>query len=54
MSGRSVAVHRGKHLGWWVEGRKANGGLFMMTWWPARSWARAVARMIGGETPAAR
>jgi hypothetical protein len=34
MGRRKVAVHRGKHMGWWVEGRKANGGLFMMTWWP--------------------
>jgi hypothetical protein len=46
MSRRQVAVHRGRHFGWWVEGRKANGRLFMMTWWPVRSWARAVARLV--------
>ena len=50
MSGRQVVVHRGRHLGWWVEGRKANGRLFMKTWWPAEGLARAVARLVGGET----
>jgi hypothetical protein len=48
MNRRQVAVHRGRHVGWWVEGRRANGRLFMMTWWPAHSWARAVARLLGG------
>ena len=47
MSRRQVVVHRGRFLGWWVEGRRANGRLFMETWWPAQSLARAVARLVG-------
>jgi hypothetical protein len=43
-----VVVHRGRHFGWWVEGRWSNGHLFMKTWWPARPMARAVARLVGG------
>lgn len=34
MTNRNVIVHRGHRFGWWVEGRKANGKLFMKTWWP--------------------
>jgi hypothetical protein len=49
MNRRKVIVHRGRHLGWWVEGRWANGHLFMKTWWPAQSLARAVARLVGGR-----
>jgi len=49
MSARRVSVHRGRHLGWWVEGRWANGRLFMMTWWPTRGLAQAVARMVGAR-----
>ena len=48
MGRRQVTLHRGRHIGWWVEGRWPNGHLFMMTWWPARSLARAVARLVGG------
>ena len=48
MSGRRVVVRRGKRVGWWVEGRRGNGRLFMKTWWPAEGLARMVARMIGG------
>jgi hypothetical protein len=54
MNRRQVRVKRGRHMGWWVEGRWANGHLFMMTWWPVESWARAVARLVGQrETTAA-
>jgi hypothetical protein len=49
MRRRRVTVHRGRHIGWWVEGRWANGRLFMMTWWPAQSLAQAVARLVGGD-----
>ncbi len=49
MTSRHVTLHRGRHLGWWVEGRRANGRLFMMTWWPARGLARAIARLVGGD-----
>ena len=47
MKRRQVRVKRGRHVGWWVEGRWSNGHLFMMTWWPVESWARAVARLVG-------
>ena len=49
MNRRKVTVHRGRHVGWWVEGRKANGHLFMMTWWPTQGLARTVARLVGGS-----
>ena len=50
MTERQVLVRRGRHLGWWVEGRKAGGGLFILTWWPTEGLARAIASLIGGET----
>lgn len=49
MKSRHVTVRRGRHIGWWVVGRRSNGHLFMYTWWPARSLARAVARIVGGR-----
>ena len=49
MGSREVTVRRGRHLGWWVEGRKASGGRFMLTWWPTQGMARAVARLVGGD-----
>lgn len=52
LSGRRVVLRRGRRLGWWVEGRKANGRLFMMTWWPTQGLARAVARLVGGPDAA--
>ena len=51
MSVRNMTLHPGRHIGWWAEGRYANGHLFMKTWWPAESWARAVARLVGGGNP---
>ena len=48
MSGRRVVVRRGTRAGWWVEGRRGNGRLFMMTWWPTEGLARMVTRMVGG------
>ena len=48
MSDRRVVVRRGKRTGWWAEGRRGNGRLFMKTWWPTEGLARMVARMIGG------
>ena len=51
MKNRHVTVRRGRHVGWWVVGRRANGGLFMYTWWPARSLAMLVARVFGGPSP---
>ncbi|MFP3713535.1 hypothetical protein [Puerhibacterium sp. TATVAM-FAB25] len=53
MSDRQVAVHLGRHVGWWVEGRSARGRLFMKTWWPTEAMARAVARLVGGTAPTA-
>ena len=47
MNRRRVTVKRGRHRGWWVEGRKASGGLFMMTWWPSQRLAEGVARLFG-------
>jgi hypothetical protein len=49
MTTRNVIVRRGNRFGWWVEGRKANGKLFMKTWWPSEALARTVARWVGGQ-----
>jgi hypothetical protein len=49
MADRQVGIRRGRHVGWWVEGRWASGRLFMKTWWPTQGLARAVARLVGGR-----
>jgi hypothetical protein len=49
MRNRRVVVRRGRHVGWWVEGRWANGHLFMMSWLPVEFLARAVARLVGSN-----
>jgi len=49
MKNRHVTVRRGRHIGWWVVGRWADGGLFMLSWLPFGSWARALARLVGGR-----
>ena len=49
MGTRDVSVKPGRRFGWWVEGRKANGKLFMKTWWPSRVMAETVARWVGGR-----
>lgn len=46
MSQRTTRIRRGRHVGWWAEGRRANGRLFMMTWWPTEGLARGVARLF--------
>jgi len=48
---RQVRVKRGKHWGWWAEGRWPNGHLFMYTWWPTEGLARTVARLFSGGAP---
>jgi hypothetical protein len=42
---REVVLRRGRHVGWWVEGRSAGGRLFMKTWWPTQG----LARVVGGH-----
>ena len=49
MTGRQMVVRRGRHLGWWVEGRKANGKLFILTWWPIEAIAIVMPRWVGGR-----
>ena len=48
MSSRQATLRPGQHFGWWVEARKASGGLFMKTWWPTEGLARAIGRWVGG------
>jgi hypothetical protein len=43
---RHVTVSRGRHFGWWVDGRKANGRRSMKTWWPTERMAQAIARLF--------
>ena len=55
MNARRTMVRRGRHYGWWAEGRRGNGRLFMMTWWPTEGLARGIARLFDGtekQTPA--
>ncbi|WP_328475835.1 hypothetical protein OHA21_20365 [Actinoplanes sp. NBC_00393] len=51
MGTRQMKVHPGRHFGWWAEGRRASGRLFMKTWWPAEGLARGVARLLSGGSP---
>lgn len=60
MTARNVIVRPGHRFGWWVEGRKANGKLFMKTWcgrvkrWRARwpgGWAGKMTGRPATERP---
>jgi hypothetical protein len=51
MRRRTMTLIPGRHLGWWAQGRHANGHLFMMTWWPTEGLARVAARLVGGGSP---
>ena len=52
-----LVIHPGRRFGWWIEGRKSNGRLYMFTWWPtkalasfvARTWAALVQRFTHAE-----
>jgi hypothetical protein len=39
-----LVIHHGRHVGWWIEGRKANGHRYMWSWWPTKGLASFVAR----------
>ena len=40
-----LVIRRGRRFGWWIEGRKTNGRLYMLTWWPTKGMAPLIARM---------
>jgi hypothetical protein len=40
-----LMIHPGRRFGWWIEGRKTNGRLYMFTWWPTKALASFIARM---------
>ena len=54
-----LVIRHGRRFGWWIEGRKSNGRLYMFTWWPtkglasliARMWAAIVRRLGRGTVP---
>ncbi len=56
MTDRNLIIRRGRHVGWWVQGR-AGRGFLMFDWWPtkrlalmvARFWVRAAKRAGAGE-----
>jgi len=43
----------GRHIGWWIDGRRANGRRFLLSWWPTRrmaAWSmRLWIRVTGGQ-----
>jgi hypothetical protein len=51
-----LVIRRGRHVGWWIQGR-AGRGFLMLDWWPtkrlalmiARIWARGAKRVGAGE-----
>jgi hypothetical protein len=55
--GQQMTIYPGRHIGWWIEGRRVSGRRFMWTWWPTRSvativarlWARLVGRLVGAS-----
>ena len=46
-------IHPGRHVGWWIDGRRANGRRFLLWWWPTRRMAdwslRMRIRVTGGQ-----
>ena len=40
-----LVIRSGRRFGWWIEGRKSNGRLYMFTWWPTKGLASLIARM---------
>ena len=56
MSEQNLVIRRGRHFGWWIQGR-AGRGFMMFDWWPtkrlalmvARFWVRAAKRAGAGE-----
>jgi hypothetical protein len=56
MKDQHVVIRRGRHVGWWIEGR-AGRGFMVWDWWPtkrlalmsARFWARGARRVGAGE-----
>ena len=56
MSDQHLVIRRGRHVGWWIQGR-AGRGFIMFDWWPtkrlalmvARFWVRAAKRAGAGE-----
>ena len=47
---QQLSVRRGRHFGWWAEGRSRRGHRFMMTWWPTKGMALAVVRLWAAVT----
>ena len=56
MSDQHLVIRRGRHIGWWIQGRVGRG-LKTFDWWPtkglalivARFWVRAAKRAGAGE-----
>jgi hypothetical protein len=56
ISDQHLVIRRGRHVGWWIEGR-AGRGFIIWDWWPtkrlalmvARFWARGAKRVGAGE-----
>ena len=56
MSDQHLVVRRGRHIGWWIEGRVGRG-VKTWDWWPtkrlalmiARLWVRGAKRVGVGE-----
>ena len=56
MSEQHLVIRRGRHVGWWIQGR-AGRGFIMFDWWPTkrialmvgRFWVRAAKRASAGE-----
>jgi hypothetical protein len=46
-------IRPGRHVGWWIDGRRANGRRFLLWWCPTRriaEWAlRVWLRLSGGQ-----
>jgi hypothetical protein len=42
---QQMTIYPGRHIGWWIDGRRTSGRRFMWTWWPTRNIAELVARL---------
>ena len=47
-------IRPGRHVGWWIDGRRSNDRRFLLWWWPTRRMAEWSLRVGKYFTPVSR